>query len=857
MPESSDYEEYLNLTLKVVLDEAELSAVEENYLAFVQRLIEEGMSINDALAAGMKAGRDGFAFGDVDSVARLNKEIINTADSFGEAAEYAEEYVHIEEQIAIANEEIVTSSEGVTVATEQVAQAQGEAAEKVRSTGGEVDGLGNKGQNAFQALVAWTKNWFSSLTDVGTIMKGLMAGFVGATAAQAVIQGIQMVTQYLGEAVDVAAKFEKTMVAIEIGVRAMQRSGLDVTMEDTFGEMERLREEYAIFSEQDMAAGTETFVNNMREMGVSQSQLTDLMGLSAKAAVLSGKSYEDTTRIINLAVLTGYSRTLNTQLRGINFTTKLAQAEAERLGIVGKTFEQMSAQERTMVTISLLSREMAAYDEDIAEMKKTQAYQLQAAESSLQTIKKDLGESVLPIWVDILKVVKVVVEHLSLALTIIFDMVKALIAVGELLYNIGEFNNGLIPPENLQKQWQEVIDTAEHGADAVMKLLHLDDLLGIKLGYDPQLGNLSPEEIAAAEEEIQTTRVENQEEFAAESLKIETERLEKIEDANIKYQRKLLDIDRDANRKREEAAIKLSYDLEQIDRDAAYSKLKAREDYDREVIQAERDLQFELLRLREQALFDVEEAVRRNDIRQVRLILRQYRYDKNAAISTFDKEKADRRNALAEEIADIEAQRIKKRKERMIDYEQQMADIDAWQAYERESARRAYERLLQDIEEAAKREIEILRKKFQQELSDMQAALQQKINMNAQANAQMARDNAKSQTTQPAAGSPNANRSVVLPQGTVVGSGIGASVGVPTFARGGSMLATRPTLAMFGEAGAELATFTPISSIGKNGGNGQGRLAIEILLSPELESNIVENTLTEVGNIISSVERSR
>jgi hypothetical protein len=84
------------------------------------------------------------------------------------------------------------------------------------------------------------------------------------------------------------------------------------------------------------------------------------------------------------------------------------------------------------------------------------------------------------------------------------------------------------------------------------------------------------------------------------------------------------------------------------------------------------------------------------------------------------------------------------------------------------------------------------------------------------------------------------------------------------YAEGGAVIANKPTVAVFGEAGRELATFTPLdkggqrSPFGEVGGAiGGGKILFEMLLSPDLEARIMENTLNETADIVTRVARSK
>jgi hypothetical protein len=64
-------------------------------------------------------------------------------------------------------------------------------------------------------------------------------------------------------------------------------------------------------------------------------------------------------------------------------------------------------------------------------------------------------------------------------------------------------------------------------------------------------------------------------------------------------------------------------------------------------------------------------------------------------------------------------------------------------------------------------------------------------------------------------------------------------------AEGGTVYATRPTVALFGERGPEYATFTPVSKMGSGG----GKVVVAVALSPDLEGRIINNALDEFANI--------
>ena len=92
--------------------------------------------------------------------------------------------------------------------------------------------------------------------------------------------------------------------------------------------------------------------------------------------------------------------------------------------------------------------------------------------------------------------------------------------------------------------------------------------------------------------------------------------------------------------------------------------------------------------------------------------------------------------------------------------------------------------------------------------------------------------------------------------------GSGSGQGVAGYAEGGSVIASTPTAAIFGEAGPEMATFTPLSRPGSNvgkvtggGAGGQGgKATISINLGAGLVGQIVDNAMGEVATVLLNAE---
>jgi hypothetical protein len=96
--------------------------------------------------------------------------------------------------------------------------------------------------------------------------------------------------------------------------------------------------------------------------------------------------------------------------------------------------------------------------------------------------------------------------------------------------------------------------------------------------------------------------------------------------------------------------------------------------------------------------------------------------------------------------------------------------------------------------------------------------------------------------------------------------------GEPKKAFGGSMYAASATPVVFGEAGPEIATFTPLTKantlgfgglspyrggMGAGGGGGGGLAAIRIMLSPGLIAQIIDSTLDHQSKVFLDIINAR
>lgn len=355
-----------------------------------------------------------------------------------------------------------------------------------------------------------------------------------------------------------------------------------------------------------------------------------------------------------------------------------------------------------------------------------------------------------------------------------------------------------------------------------------------------------------------------------------------MEDAAIDLGRKMEDITIEYAKKRADAERDYATTVADINRDHANkiadinakqkeARAKAQEDER----QREEEHQNKMQELKEKFLMDLEDALHARDARQILKLIKQYELEKTQAERDFAlKQEQARRDAelrqksFADERASAERDRRARLAEAQQDYADKLAKLKADEEAERAAAQLKYDREIQDLEKAMQDRLEIiaanlvaefnltaeglnaivgLYRKYYSEVSGIYNAMQ----------AMMAGQGAIG-TTAPASTATLRNQS----------SGGGSLRGI-RMAEGGTFVADRPTTVTFGEAGLEAASFTPMnrqgadvnkvfSNLGGNGSQGaDGQVSIELLLSPDLESRIVSNTLNKTAQVFTKVQRSK
>ena len=370
-----------------------------------------------------------------------------------------------------------------------------------------------------------------------------------------------------------------------------------------------------------------------------------------------------------------------------------------------------------------------------------------------------------------------------------------------------------------------------------------------------------------------------------------------MEDAAIDMGRKLVDIDIEYARKRADAQRDYANKIADINR--SYNEtildIKAKQQTDdtkakQDELDKERKFQNDMLELKENYLMSLEDALHNRDARQILKLQKQYELDKLQAErkhgldqqSAADEAKV-RKQTYAEDRRRAESDRKAKLAEAQRDLADKLARLEIERKREIADANLDYERKKQDLEKAMHDRLNIVAANLVQEFNLTKTGLDAIAQLYGKYYSYVAGLYAAMQKmvsgtggniSPPVIGTTGVTRpsqqlggGIHNPAPTTITTSTGGAVGGFRRAEGGTMFANKPTTVTFGEAGMEMATFTPMGRAGKDinkmfsgnmsGAGGSGKVSIELLLSPDLESRIVSNTLDKTAEVFIQTIRGR
>lgn len=354
----------------------------------------------------------------------------------------------------------------------------------------------------------------------------------------------------------------------------------------------------------------------------------------------------------------------------------------------------------------------------------------------------------------------------------------------------------------------------------------------------------------------------------------------KLEDINTKLTRALVDIQTDLDNKIADISASYSNKVADINADARQKQKDANTKAHDDELNDELEYQNKLLDLKERFLMDLDDALHARDARQILRLIKQYKLEKDQAARDYELKKKQRTTDLAQQQRDIEIDRRKRLEDAARERTQQIAQAKADAERKRADAQLAAQRERADAQLDYRHKLEDLQRHFNQKMEALGRNLVQEYNLTIKA------AEAIRKVLMAYYGPQGAITAIWLayagmlgqimnapgstPTPNIGGPGSGIIGGGTRYAEGGTVFANKPTRAIFGEAGLEMATFTPIGRQGRDvnrvfsnlsgssGGAGVGgSLKLQVVMSEGLIASIVDSSLDHVTAIFDQVRREK
>lgn len=575
-----------------------------------------------------------------------------------------------------------------------------------------------------------------------------------------------------------------------------------------------------------------------------------------------GYSYDEVEKAVNDAFLTGkVSQGLNKF--GVKINDQIVKEEALRLGLVktSKEFDnltgEMEANVKTQAMINILWG-------DAEENLKAMPEYMQTMDAQLERSRKA--------WSDIMSALASAGagEFLATGLGVIADALEGWVSILETLKPVivGVFSTWIAYIQTVGYVITHPLDSLAEVAEKFQQFKTEAIVRGMfELKDAADTATQAQDDYNDAIKDIDTTALEKAQDIFRDTANavqdLADNLIDKLEDLNLEYQRKALDAETDYLRKVED--INRDYQ-----RDLAKLKNKHREEDEKD----EAKYQLALWELRMRYLMDLEDALHARDARQVIRLQKQYNLDKEVLRRKHELENKERESGQAAELEELERRRQERLEDARLEYEQKLFDLNIAKQREAEDLQKWYMREFEDLKQAQERKLQELLAGWakEQELTEANAAevyaiLQKyfgpggmtdalykymmdsllQVTANAAAVAQQV-------ATLGSIGSRNMAGLTPAPEGSL-NNNQGLPEGVNPFAdfaptsqnSFGSISNAKPV--SIGGRG---------SVAGRGGRDGSnGSIAIEVLLSPDLEGRIVEESLNGVADAVTKINRSK
>lgn len=733
-------------------------------------------------------------------------------------------------------------------------------------------------QQALKEVRQEAKGLAGTLRQTFGNMQNYISTAFGVSLAMILFKASMAVTEFFSSSLQAAKDFRDNLRELSFSETILSQDGIDVTYDNLLGmakELEALHIGLGKITSVDLVGQVAMAAKNIP--GMTKEGLDKLT--KSVAYIQAIMPEKEVGTIVN-SLLDKSDRQIN---QIVQFNETDIKQKAVQMNLIDSMSSELSDQNAYIALQEIMwekaGSKLGTYADSIKDTTKETE---NLAKEALEQQKVDFGQTLLEImseWqnfvIAVQPVVATILKLFSIAAKSVVTFIKILPLLDKQMNNTWKLLSAFINSGglfNIDAQKENLKKWAEDSLKIVDEVNKT-----IKEGGVYEYGAVVPEygdtptgeppadisgTLSEEQEEINKELdniLEDMNDFYADMVKME-------EDYNTDVLRAREDFNRDMAKMLED----YEHDVQMVQQESNNDLAQENADYQNEELEAELKFQEDMRQLREKFLFDLEDALAQRDARQVIRLQKQYAMDvtnktneyelaQQARQRDHEQELEDIKNRVAERLAELkyEYELRKARAESDFLLEQQRADQD----HTIDMARRQKEfedKVTMWTDElvtehgmkvrAAQLLLNDLKKFYGVDGAFHQmyyASYQDILNMTAQFRGLL--------NSMLSGGVPTMD----LNRKVVPGSA------PKRYAEGGAAVADKPTSAIFGDAGKELALFIPfnkLAQLGGAGGKGGGgsatdKVQIEVGLSPDLVGRVVNASMEGVAEVITRVSR--
>ena len=708
----------------------------------------------------------------------------------------------------------------------------------------------------------------SSFSKMGTIIERVFAAAIIGLALGA----LRSLSMAIREIVKEGRELTQSLIEMSVEINALARTGVETSFKEWTTYVADLRREFKSLTTEDLNDGISMLIRLQRNTGMTTEAIQELGSNLALLASTQGKDFVAVVDDAQNAVEKGLTRGLTDVVGPINETTVSLEAVARGFA---ETTDEVKAYERMLTTMQIVQEAADKVSGESAAIQKEMVTSLTDLEEKIATTRKEIGQDLIPVtllWKGAMSGVWEIIRWVAHALTYLLVPAIALV-----LTQIITFKHALdaLKDGEIINYLQEFKENFIAIQDVLIKGM---DFEGLEMG----VGGIGRAfEAAGVDVEDAADKIGDAI-FKIQEMAISLENAVAKELRNFENQ-----VAADAAKfalKMQQLVQKLQFDIAQTNRQFNDKVAEANDDYRDNEVKAEEDYQEKLRKLREQFLFNLEDALRERDARQIIRLIREYNLKRDQLNRERVLEQEDNKRKLEDQISDLRAQRDARIRELELEAQFRSSQMQAQFALEQELRRKQHEQRVAEMRISAKERLDAFLRELVksgdltiEEARLIAGAFDMFFGPGGQIEgsisyltellqvAAVAAIQAINRIKAAIAGVFSISKSMSkgfdkgLPPGSVeIPSGIGA-------AEGGSFLVTRPTQFVAGDAGPEVAQFTPLKREGRDVNTlfsdvGVGRRntnpsRVVIGLEDGLIANIVDSAVGAAGNVIIDIQR--